>query len=570
MNYKNKKGKQTFMKKEKLKITKTSLFMILAIILIAIFCISVSPVTMQNDTYYTIKIGEHIHKYGIDMKDPFSWHEDLGYTYPHWLYDLLTYYIYSATGFMGIFIVTCILSCILGISLFLVTEKLTKNKVISFIVTIGAMYVLKPYIAARAQLVTFILFIWTIYFIEKFIETGKIKYAIPLILIPIAIANLHVAVWPFYFVLYLPYIGEYILAYISEIVFYDKIQRHYMKKKIEYLQKIKNKGQKNVDEKIEKAQAQIKEMNEKASKVKIKRDQNQKKAYKIRITKDKNVKYLIIIMIICIFTGLLTPLGNVPYTYLYKTMAGNTTQNINVHLPMTLSSNTEALFMIVLFLAVLMFTKTRIRLHDLLFIGGLGYLMLASSRQITMFTIVGTVILTRLITQMFNEYNYDYNKLIKSVMTPVVTIFLIVLVIFISYKQAIPKKNLKFVSEKTYPVKACDYILENIDLGKARFYNEYNYGSYMLFRGIPVFIDSRADLYAPEFNKKEDIFMDFINTSSIATFYEDTFKKYNITHVIVYENSKVNMIIKKTNDENYKKLYEDDNFVIYERLNAEK
>ena len=71
MNYKNKKGKQTFMKKEKLKITKTSLFMILAIILIAIFCISVSPVTMQNDTYYTIKIGEHIHKYGIDMKDPF-------------------------------------------------------------------------------------------------------------------------------------------------------------------------------------------------------------------------------------------------------------------------------------------------------------------------------------------------------------------------------------------------------------------------------------------------------------------------------------------------------------------
>ena len=50
--------------------------------------------------------------------------------------------------------------------------------------------------------------------------------------------------------------------------------------------------------------------------------------------------------------------------------------------------------------------------------------------------------------------------------------------------------------------------LENIDLENARFYNEYNYGSYMLFRGIPVFIDSRADLYAPEFsgNKDEDIF----------------------------------------------------------------
>src|SRR5699024_2306351 len=105
---------------------------------------------------------------------------------------------------------TCILSCILGISLFIITEKLTKNKVISFIVTIGAMYVLKPYIAARAQLVTFILFAWTIYFIEKFLETRKIRYAIALIIIPIIIANVHAAVFPFYFVLFLPYIGEYI------------------------------------------------------------------------------------------------------------------------------------------------------------------------------------------------------------------------------------------------------------------------------------------------------------------------------------------------------------------------
>lgn len=557
------------MNKKILKISKTSLFMIMAIILITIFCISISPVTMQNDTYYTIKVGEHISKYGIDMKDSFSWHEDLGYTYPHWLYDLLTYYLYSATGFMGIFVVTCILSSVLGISLFLVTEKLTKNKVVSFIVTIGAMYVLKLYIAARAQLVTFILFIWTIYFIEKFIKTGKIKYAIPLVLIPIAIANLHVAVWPFYFILYLPYIGEYLLSCLSELVFYNKAQRFFMKRKVEYLERIEKQGQKNVGEKLQKTKDKLKEMNEKASRVKIRRDQNQKKAYKIKIVKEKNVKYLIIIMIICAFTGLLTPLGDVPYTYLYKTMIGNTTQNINEHLPMTLVSNTNALCMIILFLAVLMFTKTRIRLRDLFFTGGLCYLMLSSSRQITMFAIVGTLIFTRLVTQMFEEYNYDYNKLIKVVMTPVVSVFLIVLVVFVSYKQAIPKKDSKFVSEKSYPVKACDYILENIDLGKARFYNEYNYGSYMLFRGIPVFIDSRADLYAPEFNKKEDIFMDFINTSSVATFYEDTFKKYNITHVITYKDSKVSMIIKKSHDENYEELYKDDNFVIYKRLNAE-
>ena len=31
-------------------------------------------------------------------------------------------------------------------------------------------------------------------------------------------------------------------------------------------------------------------------------------------------------------------------------------------------------------------------------------------------------------------------------------------------------------------------VLENIDLGTAKFYNEYNYGSYLLYKGVPVFI----------------------------------------------------------------------------------
>ena len=146
---------------------------------------------------------------------------------------------------------------------------------------------------------------------------------------------------------------------------------------------------------------------------------------------------------------------------------------------------------------------------------------------------------------------------------------MIIIVLTLSYDFYEPKQDDEYIDETTYPVEACDYIIQNIDLGKARFYNEYNYGSYMIYRGIPVFIDSRADLYAPEFSgKKDDIFMDFINTSSIGEFYEDTFEKYDITHVITYKNSKMNMIIKETNDPNYKELYEDDYFTIYERINV--
>ena len=131
------------------------------------------------------------------------------------------------------------------------------------------------------------------------------------------------------------------------------------------------------------------------------------------------------------------------------------------------------------------------------------------------------------------------------------------------------KINDSYIDESTYPVQACDYILNNIDLWQARFYNEYNYGSYMLYRGIPVFIDSRADLYAPEFNKTEeypdgrDIFGDYISTSNISRYYEKTFDQYDITHVITYKNSKLNMLLSR--DAHYNSLYTDDNFVIYER-----
>ena len=541
------------------------IFGILAIILIAIFCVAMTPVTLQNDTFYTIKIGEQITKTGIDMQDHFSWHEDLAYTYPHWLYDLITYYIYTAFGMTGIYVTTCILSALLGISLYIVNTKIAKNQLVSFILTAVVIYILRGYIAARAQLVTFILFVWIIYFIEMFLKNKKIRYAVGLVLISTLIANLHVAVWPFIFVLFLPYIGEYVIAALADTVIYRKI---YIKI-LDIAINIFTKSEKYVDkkQKLEEKRQNIIDKNER---IKIKREEDLKNPYKIKLTKNPNVKWLIVVMIICAFTGLLTPLGDTPYTYLYKTMQGNTTQNINEHLPMTIVDETEALTAIVLILAILTFTKTKIKLSDLFMIGGLCYLMLASRRQVTMFCIIGVLVVNKMICGLMELYTKNgLEKAFKIVTTKVGYVLMICIMLLLSYHFYEPKIDDDYIDKSAYPVQACDYILENIDLETARFYNEYNYGSYMIYRGIPVFIDSRADLYAPEFSgKEEDIFSDFIDTSSIGKFYEDVFKKYDITHVITYKNSKMNMIIKETNDPNYKELYEDSYFTVYERLSV--
>lgn len=555
------------MKEKKTKISANAKFTILAVILIAIFCIAITPISLQNDTFYTIKIGEHITQNGIDMQDPFSWHEDLAYTYPHWLYDVITYFIYNAFGMTGIYITTCILSAVLGITIYFTNTKLAKNKVFSFFITIGVMYLIKDYIAARAQLVTFILFVLTVFFIEKFLETKKKRYAVGLIIIPILIANLHLAVFPFYFILYLPYIGEYLLAILAETIIYKKMRIFRLKLKIKRLIK-SNQHQ----EKLEKLQNELKELEKKVDKIKIKRTKELQNPYKIEFNKNNNTKWLILIMIICVFTGLLTPLGDTPYTYLVKTMQGNTTQNINEHLPMTLANDVGMMCTLVIFLAILIFTKAKLRLADLFMLGGLLYLMLATKRQATMFVLIGAFILNRLIMEIVKIYNSEeeIEKLTKVLTTIKGVLILSIVMLTFSYFMAKDKVKDQYVNEADYPVQACNYIIENIDLSTAKFYNEYNYGSYMLYRGIPVFIDSRADLYAPEFSgKKEDIFSDFIDTSNIGTFYEDTMEKYGITHVINYKNSKMNMIITETKDPKYKELYSDDYFVIYERVKDE-
>lgn len=152
-------------------------FNILAIICIIVFSFALAPKTLQNDTYYTISIGEHIMENGVDGEDPFSW-TDLKYTYPHWLYDVFIYQIYNIGGMTGIYISTVILSGLLGILVYITNLKVNKNNLFSFVLAIGIMFLLRDFIAARAQLVTFILFVLEILFVESFLDTKKKRYAV--------------------------------------------------------------------------------------------------------------------------------------------------------------------------------------------------------------------------------------------------------------------------------------------------------------------------------------------------------------------------------------------------------
>ena len=554
-------------------------FDILAVFCIALFCMSIVPKSLQNDTFYTIKIGQLIRENGIDYKDHFSWHENLPYMYPHWLYDIIISLIFDfAGGYTGIYISTIILCVLLGVLLYFTNKKISKNQVISFVLTVGQMFLMKEYIAARAQLVTFILFVATILLIVKFLEKPKWWHTALLIIIPILIANIHSAVFPFYFILYLPFIAEYAIAAILDFHIPHKLYQMWIKQRIKFVNNRLKKAKKN---KVEKYQATLVKLNKTLDKSNqifetdlIKQNERRKKPYKIVIEKNNNVLKLLIIMIICAFTGLLTPIKDMPYMYTYKIMQGNTTDSISEHLPLTLIENIPILVSIALTFALAIFTKVKLRLKDIFFFGGLTLLALMSRRQISMLVLFGGMVVCTMLSNLVDMFDKkgteEFIKYNTSVAGEILTILLIFAMSYSLYKPIL-KSN--YIRTSTYPVEATEWIKENLDYKNIKLFNDYNYGSYLLLNDVPVFIDSRCDLYTPEFNgtynkeKKKyegkDIFSDYMNISGISTWYDTKFEEYGIQYVMCKTNSKLKMLISR--DSKYNEIYKDSNFIIYER-----
>lgn len=537
-------------------------------VIVSLFLIaaSVTPKEFQNDTFYNIKVGEWIYNNGISdlTEDQHSW-LDLPYTFPHWLYDLCIFLVYNTFGYDGIYVSTMIIYGLIGTIAYIYTKNKSNNNVIAAIISVFVVYMLDPYMAARAQSVTFVLFMLEVLCIEKYLDTHKKGYLIPLLVIPILITNLHCAVFPFYFVLFLPYLAEYIIA---TVVDWDLDRKLWLLLNKIYLKLCKKEKEETVLDRIEKIKFNTKELRRK-------KEALRENPYKIKVVKDHAMLLLIIIMIIASLTGFLNPAGPGAYTYLYRTLEGNTTDSINEHLPVTITESEEFLLAIVVALAILLFTDTKIRLPDLFMAAGLTYLALDSRRQISMFILFCLPIMGKMIAYIFNKYDQD--KLTNWIYRFSSDVFGVVIILsiatIVSIKEIKPVLEQEYIDAGSYPVEMCEWIKTNLDVENLKLYNEYNYGSYLLLNDIPVFIDSRCDLYTPEFNvgfkdlEGRDIFSDAINIANSSNIdYEEKFEKYGVNHVMAYDDSMLASRLRK--DSNYEIINEDNTFILFKRNTA--
>ena len=157
-------------------------------------------------------------------------------------------------------------------------------------------------------------------------------------------------------------------------------------------------------------------------------------------------------MIVCLFTGLLTPLGDVPYTYLIKTMMGNTTSNINEHLPMTIINHIEILVTVTLIIFLLVCSKAKIKLRDAFMLCGLLFLMLYSRRQESMFVLICGIILNKLLLETLENYREGGINILENILFSKFGVAMIsFLIVIFSVYFVVDKKGDTFVNNTTYP-----------------------------------------------------------------------------------------------------------------------
>ena len=151
---------------------------ILSIIIVLIFSASLVEKTFQNDTFFTIAVGNKILSHGIYTDETFSIHEGLKYENVRWMFDITIATIYNVFGFLGIYIFTMIMTSIIGITIYYILIRQKNSIIISFLFTLMVMYLSRTVFAARAQIISFLIFILEYYYIYKLLISNKKIYSL--------------------------------------------------------------------------------------------------------------------------------------------------------------------------------------------------------------------------------------------------------------------------------------------------------------------------------------------------------------------------------------------------------
>lgn len=195
---------------------------------------------------------------------------------------------------------------------------------------------------------------------------------------------------------------------------------------------------------------------------------------------------------------------------------------------------------------------------------GTCVMTLSSVRSFPFFVIGGLFPLAFYLKDINIEMNVLNKKLNKIRITLITCIITLTLFVVIMDTNNINNKNKKFDELN----EAVDYLLENEDMTNAVLYTGYNDGGLTEYKGIPSYIDPRAEVFVKKNNGKEDIMKEYVDLRNGDLYYKIVLDKYNFTHLLVSKKDILGTYLPY--DKDYEILFSNGNYIVFKKkLNEE-
>ena len=210
-------------------------------------------------------------------------------------------------------------------------------------------------------------------------------------------------------------------------------------------------------------------------------------------------------------------------------------------------------------------SQRRLEWSDFVLVSGTAFMGLLAGRNIALFAVVATPILTYDLQSILEERGW----VLQTIKRPTrrmarLNVVLVTLVLVGSLAKVLLVLDGETVAEAQemfLPVQATAYMLENDLTGPML--NSYNWGGYLIFHtpDEPVFVDGRTDLYGDEFLQT------YLQTAVGSDGWRDTLAEYDIQTVLVEAQSG---LARQLRDEaGWALAYEDDLAVIFTRAGGD-
>jgi hypothetical protein len=211
----------------------------------------------------------------------------------------------------------------------------------------------------------------------------------------------------------------------------------------------------------------------------------------------------------------------------------------------------------------MVFSKRRPTWTDLLLFFGTGAAGLISSRHIQLFAVVTIPVISRHALTLFSKSRF-YFLISGDQPAPAPTRRLVILhwlalgilglVGVFDIARTVQTNDAAM--QATFPAAAVDWI-EAQGWRERRMFNNYNWGGYLVWRGLPVFIDGRAEVYGDAF------ILRYLDTIFVRPNWREMLNDFDVEFALIGRESPLSTVMLESGE--WREVYQDDMAVILTR-----